>query len=160
MLKGLYSSRRTFLARSSITVFSFPANSYNFHEASCWKAQSSRRIGNFIRHLLMHECVSGDERPKNEIEYYANVNGRASSSQCCMRQGHGRVMPALNLSVITRKNRSAKGRRAKYRHLRRECPRTSDRIIRRRHFIKHLLTQSLPGSSFSTRLPICKRELP
>lgn len=63
-----------------------------------------------------------------------------------------RVMPALNLSVITRKNRSAKGRRAKYRHLRRECPRTSGRIIRRRHFIKHLLTRSLlPGSSFSTR---------
>lgn len=76
---------------------------------SCWKAQSSRRIGNFARHLLMHECVSGDERPKNEIEYYANANGRASSPQCCMRQGHGRFMPALNLFVITRKNRSAKG---------------------------------------------------
>jgi len=66
-------------------VFSFPANSYNFHETSCWKAQSSLKIGNFTRHLLMHECVSDEERPKNEIEYYANANGRANSLQCCMR---------------------------------------------------------------------------
>lgn len=55
-------------------MFFSPANSYNFHEASRWKAQSSRRIGNFARHLLMHECVSSsDERSKNEIEYYANA---------------------------------------------------------------------------------------
>lgn len=65
-------------------MFSFPAKSYSFHEALCWKVQSSL---NFARHLLMHECVSGDKRPKNKIEYYANItNGRASSLQCCMRQ--------------------------------------------------------------------------
>lgn len=37
-------------------------------------------------------------------------------------------------------------------------PRTSDRIIRRHHFIKHLLTQSLLlGNEFLYTLLICKR---
>jgi len=90
--------------------FPFPVNSHNFHEASCCKAQSSRGIGNFARHLLMRECVSADGRPKNEIECYANANSRAivvplppSSSPDNVARGR------LNLSVIGReKNRSAR----------------------------------------------------
>lgn len=75
-------------------MFSLPANSYNFYEASRWKAQSSRRIGNFARHLLMHECVSSDERSKNEIEYYANANGCAKHSSRNVACDIGtRVMP-------------------------------------------------------------------
>lgn len=132
-------------------MFSLPANSYNFHEASRWKAQSSRRIGNFARHLLMHECVSSDERSKNEIEYYANANGCAKLFACDIGT-RASCRSAKSLSVITRKNRSARkdAARAKISPFTGNVLERAVGLFAGYYFIKHLPTQL-----FYT-LPICK----
>lgn len=124
-------------------IFSSPANSYNFHEASRWKAQSSRRIGNFARHLLMHECVSSDERSKNEIEYYANAKWLCKSSLrgnvACDIGTRASCRRALNLFPLLREKTGPRERMPrKYRHLQRMSPLERagpDYFIRRRYFV-------------------------